>query len=124
MKIAICDDKIRQIEIIETSAYAYFLAKRIEFKIDTFDKAFDFLDAHKKNSYDLVLLDICMPGMLGTDVAKEIRQKKDNTEVVFLTTSDEFAIDAFTLRAAHYLLKPFTGPPSMKLWIVLCRIFQ
>ena len=84
MKIAICDDKIRQIEIIKSAAYEYFSARKITVEIYTYDKAFDFLDAHKKCGYELVLLDICMPGMLGTDVAKEIRQRKDKTEVVFL----------------------------------------
>ncbi len=108
MKIAICDDKIKQIEIIKTAAQEYFCKRKNTVEIDIFDKAFDFLDAQKKSSYDLALLDICMPGMLGTDIAKEIRQRQDKTEVVFLTTSDEFALEAFALRAAHYLLKPFT----------------
>ena len=49
-----------------------------------------------------------MPGILGTEVAKEIRRRHDKTELIFLTTSDEYAVDAFRLKAAHYLLKPFT----------------
>lgn len=109
MKIAICDDKIEQIAIIKKAVEVYFCNKKNqEVEIDTFDKAFDFLDCQQKTGYDLVLLDICMPGMLGTDVAKEIRQRKDKTEIIFLTTSDEFAVDAFVVKAAHYLLKPFT----------------
>lgn len=109
MKIAICDDKKQQIEIIKASVEAYFHNKKDEeIEVDTFDKAFDFLDSQEKVGYDLVLLDICMPGMLGTDVAKEIRQRKDKAEIIFLTTSDEFAIEAFVVKAAHYLLKPFT----------------
>ncbi len=109
MKIAICDDKKQQISIIKAAVEAYFHNKKgEEVEIDTFDKAFDFLDYQKKAGYDLVMLDICMPGMLGTDVAKEIRQRKDKTEIIFLTTSDEFAVEAFQVKAAHYLLKPFT----------------
>lgn len=56
----------------------------------------------------MLLLDICMPGLLGTDIAREVRQRKDKTEIVFLTGSDEFAVEAFTLKAAHYLVKPFS----------------
>lgn len=108
MKIAICDDKKEQIAIIKAALEAYFHDKKFEdFDIFSFDKAFDFLDSREKTDYDLVMLDICMPGMLGTDVAKEIRQRKDKTEIIFLTTSDEFAVDAFQVKAAHYLLKPF-----------------
>lgn len=110
MKIAICDDKKEQIAIIKVAIDVYIHSKKAEeVEIDTFDKAFDFLDYQEKAGYDLVLLDICMPGMLGTDVAKEIRQRKDKTEIIFLTTSDEFAVEAFQVKAVHYLLKPFTN---------------
>lgn len=62
----------------------------------------------RKSGWDIVLLDICMPGILGTQIAGEIRRRRDKTEIVFLTTSDEYAIDAFALKAAHYLIKPFS----------------
>lgn len=55
-----------------------------------------------------MLLDICMPGILGTEIAREIRKRRDTTEIIFLTTSKEFAVDAFALKAAHYLVKPFS----------------
>lgn len=109
MKIAICDDISEQIEIIKAAVNQYYNQRNdVAVEIETFDKAFDFLYAQEKNKFDIVLLDICMPGMLGTDIAKEIRQRRDNTEIVFLTKSDEFAVDAFQVKAAHYLLKPFT----------------
>lgn len=107
MRIAVCDDKKQQIEIIKAALERYLSEDKEAAEIDTFDKAFDFLDAQEKNAYDLVLLDICMPGMLGTDVAREIRKHRDQTEIIFLTTSDEFAVDAFAVKAAHYLIKPF-----------------
>lgn len=107
MKIAICDDKSEQIAIIKAAAEKYFYARKtVTVEIDTFQNALDFLDSQEKSGYDLALLDICMPGMLGIDVAKEIRQRRDKTEIVFLTTSDEFAVEAFRVSAAHYLLKP------------------
>jgi DNA-binding LytR/AlgR family response regulator len=108
MRIAICDDKSDQIDVISSSVKAYFASKhREDYDISSFLKSFDFLDAQEKNPFDLALLDICMPGMLGTDVAKEIRKRKENTEIVFITTSDEFAVEAFSIQAAHYLVKPF-----------------
>ena len=47
-----------------------------------------------------------MPGILGTEVANEMREKKYHAEIIFLTTSDEFAVEAFALKAVHYLVKP------------------
>ena len=77
MRIAICDDKAEQIEIIASAVKAYFLeTQRQNYEVTSFSKSFDFLDEQEKNPFDLVLLDICMPGMLGTDVAKEIRKRK------------------------------------------------
>lgn len=49
-----------------------------------------------------------MPGILGTQLAKEIRHRHAKTEIIFITSSDEYAVDAFQLKDVHYLLKPFT----------------
>ncbi len=108
MRLAICDDLQEQLDIINKATIEYFKSQQISVEIETFDKVFNFLDAHEKNIFDLVLLDICMPGMLGTEAAREIRYRGDKTEIIFLTTSNEFAIDAFEVHAVHYLLKPFT----------------
>ena len=108
MKIAICDDVSKQLETIQNATVEYLKSKNLFAEIDAFNKGFDFIDSHDKIKYDLVLLDICMPGILGTEIAKEIRLRKDKTEIIFLTTSKEFAIDAFEVNAVHYLLKPFT----------------
>ena len=57
---------------------------------------------------DIVVLDICLPGMLGTDVAREIRRRNDRTEIIFISISRDYAIDAFSLKAVHYVVKPFS----------------
>lgn len=110
LHIVICDDSPEQLVNIEKAAERYFSnCQDWEAQIEAFDNALLFLESlDKTGGYDIALLDICMPGILGTDLAREIRQRHDITEIIFLTTSDEYAIDAFTLKAAHYLLKPFT----------------
>ncbi len=46
---------------------------------------------------DIALLDICMPGILGTELAKEIQKKGDGqTDIIFWTTSSEFAAYCFS----------------------------
>ena len=47
-----------------------------------------------------------MPHMSGLDLAERIRQRGEKAEILFLTSSREFAIDAFRVRASGYLLKP------------------
>lgn len=56
----------------------------------------------------MLLLDIYMPGILGTDAARELRAMHDNCQIIFLTTSRDHAVDAFSLDAAHYLVKPYS----------------
>ena len=108
MRIAICDDLVEQLNTMETALTAYFKLNPKIVKIESFQHAFDFLDAQSKKPFDLVLLDICMPGLLGTEVAKDIRHKKQHTAIIFITTSNEFVLEAFELNALHYLIKPFS----------------
>ena len=70
LHIAICDDQADQIQKIRTAAETYFLTRNERVEYQTFSNAFAFTDAIDKGSiFDIVLLDVCMPGILGTDVA-------------------------------------------------------
>ena len=53
---------------------------------------------------ELVFLDVQMPGLLGTDVLRQIKQRPF---VIFTTAYSQHAVTAFELGAADYLLKPF-----------------
>lgn len=110
MRIAICDDRCDQLTEIRTATEQYFSTNSEQnVQIRVYDSAFFLLDSlNQTGGFDIVLLDICMPGISGTEIAREIRHRKDKTEIVFLTGSDEYAVDAFALKAAHYLLKPFS----------------
>lgn len=109
VRIAICDDLQEQLDIIQKAVQQYFHDKKEPTEVFTYNNAMDFVDAfEKEGNFDIVLLDICMPGLLGTDIAAEMRKQKSRAEIVFLSTSEEFAVEAFAVRAAHYLVKPFT----------------
>lgn len=110
LQIAICDDWPEQAECIRAVTQDYFSRyTKQTAKIHIYYNALLFLENLKNNGgFDILLLDICMPGISGIDVAQEIRKRGDKSEIIFLTASDEFAVDAFALKAAHYLLKPFT----------------
>lgn len=55
---------------------------------------------------ELIFLDISMPGMSGMEVAERLGRRAVPPSVVFVTAFEEFAIAAFDLSAADYLLKP------------------
>lgn len=58
-------------------------------------------------SYDVVLLDIRMPGGTGLDVAGALRGSEHPPKVIFTTAYPDHAVEAFDLEAVDYLVKPF-----------------
>lgn len=60
----------------------------------------------KDHRADLALLDIDMPEMNGLELAAGIKADSPDTAVIFITGYSEYALDAFSVRASGYLLKP------------------
>lgn len=56
---------------------------------------------------DVVFLDIKMPGLSGVDLARILTQFRRPPAVVFVTASDEHALEAFDVRAVDYVMKPY-----------------
>jgi DNA-binding LytR/AlgR family response regulator len=56
--------------------------------------------------YDVVFLDVEMPGLTGLDAARLVREQPRPPAVVFVTAHAEYAVDAFSVEAFDYLLKP------------------
>lgn len=57
--------------------------------------------------YDLVLMDIRMPGGTGLDIARKLREAANPPRIIFTTAFPDYAVEAFDLDAADYLVKPF-----------------
>lgn len=104
MRALIVDD-----EPLARKALENFLAARSD--IERFDSASDAGEALEKvgkNAYDLLLLDINMPGMSGTELVDHLKQSQAwLPAVVFVTAHDEHAVAAFERHAVDYVLKPF-----------------
>ena len=93
MQIAICDDIQKDLAAIRVALDTYAKAHpELHFDIDEYGAAIDVLNAVEKGKiYDIALLDICMPGVLGTDAAEEMLAKSPDMGIVFLSTSVEYA---------------------------------
>jgi two-component system, LytTR family, response regulator len=55
---------------------------------------------------DLMFLDVQMPGLTGFEVARQLLAAEASPALVFVTAFDQYAIDAFSVNAVDYLLKP------------------
>lgn len=75
-------------------------------RIDSASGGREALDSIAKNCPDIVLLDIDMPDMSGMVVARQCGLMDQNPEIVFTTAHSRYAVEAFRIDAADYLLKP------------------
>ncbi len=75
--------------------------------VATCSNAFEAMEALKDHRVDIMLLDIQMPDLTGLELVKSLDKKP---AVIFTTAYSEYAVDAFNLAVADYLLKPFDFP--------------
>lgn len=57
--------------------------------------------------YDVIFLDVQMPGMNGLELARQLKEREEPPRLVFVTAHENYALPAFETRAVDYLLKPF-----------------
>lgn len=81
-------------------------AARPEAEILSFQWPEDVLKAAKKQPVDVVFLDIQIGGMTGLQLAVELKKIRPDIRIIFVTGYLQYAVDAFAIHAAGYLLKP------------------
>lgn len=104
MRVAICDDENVQLSITKTSLEAAY--KSLDLVVDTYSSGAKLLNAIDTMHYDLIILDIEMPGLNGIDTAKKLRKIEDKVAIVFLTSHVEYALEGYEVNALRYLTKP------------------
>ena len=104
--IALCDDDARQIQLTHKLLDNYLSLRGVAAKIWKFSNGQALLNAMYDETFDLYLLDIVMPEMDGIDLGMELRKTDENGVIIYLTTSPDFALEGYSVKAASYLLKP------------------
>lgn len=82
---------------------------KVSFAVDWCESAEDASAALKTTPYDLVVLDINLPGQSGLDLLKDLRGSNDDRPVLFLTAQDTVPhrVEGLNAGADDYLVKPF-----------------
>ena len=108
LKIAVCDDEARDREKITASLEAYIKDRpKLQGRVQAFESGHELLKAvNAGDRFDLYILDVIMPEPGGIQTGLKLRSLGEGGEIIYLTSSKEYAADSYNVRAFYYLLKP------------------
>ena len=107
IRIAICDDEKEAVTQHEDIVKNNLQSCGIGYRITTYTRSENLLCdiTDDRFFYDLILLDIEMPGMTGMELSERIKPYLPNVKIIFITSHIEYAIDAFELSIFRYVPK-------------------
>lgn len=121
-RVAVCDDVERDLSEMAAVAAGLLKESGMEPETQRFHSAAELLAARTRGaSWDLILLDIMMDGKDGIELAESLRKAGDETDLIFITSSPEYALAGYRAYPVSYLLKPLTRE---KLGPVLSRCLE
>lgn len=107
LQIAICDDEKAQLELLDRYVVEFRQNVTLEADITSYQDARKFFFAwEEKRDTDILLLDIEMPGMNGVELARKLREYRDNVQIIFITGNPEYVFEGYDVEAVSYLVKP------------------
>ena len=109
LRIAVIDDLERDARQLADQISTYMSTHRIPADTpEIFPGGEEFLAGFIPGVYDIIFLDIYMNGINGMETAKKIRLWDTSCHIIFVTTSSDFAVDSYEVKATYYLIKPTT----------------
>lgn len=122
IKIAVCDDNMDELTNMASLIEKYKKHSPWEYEYTIFHNGFELIPVLEKGClFDIYCLDIIMPGFNGIDLGREIRSFDQNAQIIFFTSSPEFAFESYSVKAVNYILKPVTRE---KLFFTLNEVFN
>lgn len=107
IKAAFCDDDINTLGEMQVFFDQYRRERNREIVYTAFHSPIELMaEIERGTLFDILFLDILMPGENGLETAAEIRAHDRNVKIIFLTSSAEFAVQSYTVEAYFYQLKP------------------
>ena len=108
LRIAVCDDEKKFLNQTAALLDTYFRSRpSLSGQVESFRSGSALLArAENAGGFDIYVLDILMPELSGIDTGRRLRALGEGGEIIYLTSSNDFAADSYDVRAFFYLLKP------------------
>ena len=122
--VVLCDDESVHLDKIRDMLETYQEQRQgCELKIECFESAETLLERFREQNYepDLLLMDIYLQEEFGIAAAEELRSMGNKSQIVFITSSLDHALEAYRVQAAQYLVKPIE---QEELFQVLDRLLE
>ena len=104
IKVAIVDDDEKTAVHLQTLLNDFAKINKLAISAKIYMNGMDFLGDRQK--YDIVLMDIMMPIFNGVEVSHMLRKFDESTQIIFITSMVQYAIDGYEVNAAGFLVKP------------------
>jgi two-component system copper resistance phosphate regulon response regulator CusR len=103
MRVLVVEDEFKMADFIKKGL------REQGFKVDVAHHGDDALQLAMTSEYDMIILDIMIPGIDGREVLRRLRERNNQTPVIFLTALDglEDRVKGLGLGADDYIVKPF-----------------
>lgn len=105
MKLAVLDDTREDAQRLLDYINQFQEQQKCLIQTDTYYSSIDFLEEYH-SQYDVIFLDIEMPGEDGLNVAHEIRKKDMAVGIIFVTNIAQYAIHGYEVNAIDFIVKP------------------
>lgn len=107
IKVAICEDSRTDRDILQKIIEYLMKERGLAFQIDLYEDGESLMNGYSNHPCDLIFLDIMMGEIDGIETGRRIRALDPKVEIVYCTSSEDFAIAAYEIHAMGYLLKPY-----------------
>ena len=106
-RAAVCDDSAADADYVRGIVAHWAEQRGVALECRTFSSAEQFLFCYAEDkNFDLLLLDVEMPGADGVTLAKMVRQENEAVQIVFITGYSDYIAEGYDVAALHYLMKP------------------
>lgn len=103
-RILIVEDTPAEADRLRSMVARYGTEQGEQFVVDVLSNATDFIERHP--AADLIFMDIDMPGITGMEAAETLRERDEETPLIFVTNLAQYAVHGYAVDALDFIVKP------------------